>query len=111
MPRLLAGIRTFPRRGPAADVRIRFIGPDSETNRMRRTVLVPAFCALLAVVPAAAQQTKRLPTTRQFPTVHLRRPAPPDDAGFAAFRSTLAAIVRRRSFADLAGVVMAQGFF
>jgi len=78
---------------------------------MRRTLLVPAFCVLVAVGPAAAQQTRRLPTMRQFPTVNVQRPAAVADAGFTALRATLAAIARRRSFVDLAGIVMGQGFF
>lgn len=74
------------------------------------SLLLLAFTALpLATLPAAAQAPQQQP--KPYAPVALTRPAASDDASFVVFRAALAAAARGRIYAELAPLVLAQGFF
>ena len=60
-------------------------------------------------MPAAAQAPPRPP--KPYAPVAITRPAASDDASFIAFRAALAAIAKTRIYAELAPLVLTQGFF
>ena len=60
-------------------------------------------------MPAAAQAPPRPP--KPYAPVAITRPAASDDASFIAFRAALAAVAKSRIYAELAPLVLAQGFF
>jgi len=64
---------------------------------------------LIASIPAAAQAPPRAP--KPYAPVAITRPAASDDASFVAFRAALAAKAKPRIYAELAPLVLAQGFF
>jgi hypothetical protein len=70
---------------------------------------VPILVALLVAMPAAAQAPPRAP--KPYAPVAITRPAASDDASFIAFRAALAAKAKARIYAELAPLVLAQGFF
>jgi len=71
-----------------------------------------AFGAVAAVAPALAlPKPPKIPVSKPFAAVNVRLPAPPSDPSFAAFRQSLAALARRRSFDELAHLMIANGFF
>jgi hypothetical protein len=67
-------------------------------------ILILAFAALPAVA-----QAPRAP--KPYSPVAITRPAAFDDASFATFRLALAAVAKRRLYAELTPLVLAQGFF
>ena len=69
----------------------------------------PLLVALIASIPAAAQAPPRAP--KPYAPVAITRPAASDDASFVAFRAALAAKAKPRIYAELAPLVLAQGFF
>jgi hypothetical protein len=74
------------------------------------SLLLVAFTALpLATVPALAQAPPRPP--KPYAPVAITRPAVSDDTSFIAFRAALAAAAKSRIYAELAPLVLAQGFF
>jgi hypothetical protein len=70
---------------------------------------VPILVALLVAIPAAAQAPPRAP--KPYAPVAITRPAASDDASFIAFHAALAAKAKTRIYAELAPLVLAQGFF
>jgi hypothetical protein len=70
---------------------------------------VPVLFALLTAIPAVAQAPQRAP--KPYAPVAITRPAAADDASFFAFRAALAAKAKTRIYAELAPLVLAQGFF
>lgn len=89
---------------------------------MRRTTLLPLALLIVSVLTAVrtsigeqhalAQTGKPLPPPpKPYSAVALTLPRPLADASFETFRKELAAIVKRRSQADLVKLVVAQGFF
>lgn len=70
---------------------------------------VPILLALLTGIPAAAQTPSRAP--KPYAPVAITRPAASDDASFIVFRAGLAAKAKTRIYAELAPLVLAQGFF
>ncbi len=60
-------------------------------------------------LPAAAQAPPRPP--KPYAPVAITRPAASDDASFVAFRAALAAAAKSRIYAELAPLVLTQGFF
>ena len=72
-------------------------------------IAVPILLAWLTAIPAAAQTPPRPP--KPYTPVAITRPAPSDDASLVAFRAGLAAKARARIYAELAPLVLAQGFF
>jgi hypothetical protein len=75
---------------------------------MHRTAL-SILLALLTAIPAVAQEPPRPP--KPYAPVAITRPAASDDASFIAFRAALAAAARTRIYAELAPLVLTQGFF
>ena len=65
--------------------------------------------AMLMAAPASAQAPPRPP--KPYTPVAITRPAASDDASFIAFRAALAAIAKTRIYAELAPLVLTQGFF
>ena len=72
-------------------------------------LLLLAFTALPLATLAAAAQAPRPP--KPYAPVAITRPAASDDASFVAFRAALAAKAKSRIYAELAPLVLAQGFF
>jgi hypothetical protein len=70
---------------------------------------VPILVALFTAIPAAAQAPQRAP--KPYAPVAITRPAASDDTSFIAFRAALAAKAKARIYAELAPLVLAQGFF
>ncbi len=64
---------------------------------------------MLTAIPAEAQTPPRPP--KPYAPVAITRPAVSDDASFVAFRAGLAAKAKARIYAELAPLVLAQGFF
>ena len=60
-------------------------------------------------MPALAQSPPRPP--KPYAPVAITRPAASGDASFAAFRAALAAAAKTRIYAELAPLVLTQGFF
>jgi hypothetical protein len=79
--------------------------------KMRTTYsfLLTIVAASWAALPAAAQSPP-VPS-RPYAPVAIARPAASDDASFVAFRAALAAAATSRVYAELAPLVLAQGFF
>jgi len=75
-----------------------------------RSFLLVGLCIAVAPLDARAAPRKP-PTIAPFEAVAVRLPAAPADAGFAAFRQTLAGVAQRRRFDELAHYVRPQGFF
>src|SRR5437868_973942 len=73
------------------------------------SLLLAVIAVSSATVWAAAQAPPRPP--KPYAPVAITRPVPSDDASFAAFRGALAAAAKRRIYAELASLVLAQGFF
>ena len=72
--------------------------------------LLLAFIAVsCAALSAVAQAPPRPP--KPYAPVAITRPAASDDATFIAFRAALAAAAKTRIYAELAPLVLAQGFF
>jgi hypothetical protein len=63
----------------------------------------------LLISSAAAQPPQR--TSKPYVPVPITRPDASADAGFAAFRTELAAVAKGRVYASLAALVLKQGFF
>jgi hypothetical protein len=86
---------------------------DSDQDPMPSAGLVAiVFGIVIAAAPALAQSAARPPApTKPFAAVRVKLPPPPNDASFAAFRQNLAAVAKRRVFAELARNVTPQGFF
>lgn len=61
--------------------------------------------------PAARPGAAALPQEKPYPPVAIAMTAAPMDASFAAFRAQLAAAAKTRRYAELTGLVAAQGFF
>jgi hypothetical protein len=82
---------------------------------MRRLGLVAftlvAAWALIHTPYARAQSKPLPPPPKPYGAVALTLPRPLADASFEAFRKELAAIVKRRSQADLLNLVVEKGFF
>lgn len=70
--------------------------------------LLAALTAIL-VISAAAQSPS--PRPKPYAAVAIVRPAIPVDASLTAFRATLAAAASTRIYAELAPLVLTQGFF
>jgi hypothetical protein len=84
---------------------------DSVPN-MRRPgscILLALAASALAAVPAVAQPISLPP--KPYTPVAIALPAASDDASFATFRAGLAAVAKRRVYAELAQLVQAQRFF
>ena len=60
-------------------------------------------------MPALAQSPPRPP--KPYAPVAIAQPAASGDASFAAFRAALAAAAKTRIYAELAPLVLTQGFF
>jgi hypothetical protein len=73
---------------------------------MHRTAL-PLLLALLTALPALAQA----PPPKPYVPVSITPPPASDDASFIAFRAVLAAKAKTRIYAELAPLVLTQGFF
>jgi hypothetical protein len=67
--------------------------------------------ALLAFVASAVMAAAQPSLPRPYTPVPIARPASSDDATFIAFRARFAAAAKSRVYAELAPLVMAQGFF
>ena len=63
---------------------------------------------LLAAMPRAEAQS---PPPRPYMPVAITRPTASEDASFTAFRTALAAAAKNRVYAELAALVLPQGFF
>lgn len=74
------------------------------TMRRAHSLLFPL--ALLAPALAAHAQSPK-----PYAPVAITRPAPPADETFAAFRTRLAAVAKRRLYAELTPLVEPHGFF
>jgi hypothetical protein len=74
---------------------------------MRLTTL--ALTAMTALIGAA--QAEPVPPVRPYARVDVAPPEPFEDASFEAFRHELAAVARRRVYAELARLTATQGFF
>jgi hypothetical protein len=70
-----------------------------------------AIGALVAKSAVARSEPPRVQSTKPFAVVNVQLPTRPDDPSFAAFRQSLAALAQRRSFDELARVVVTRGFF
>jgi hypothetical protein len=75
---------------------------------MHRTAL-PIFVAMMVALPAVAQAPQRPP--KPYAPVAITLPAASDDTSFVTFRAALAAAAKSRIYAELAPLVLAQGFF
>lgn len=75
---------------------------------MHRTALL-ILLALAGSSPASAQAPS--PPPKPYAPITIARAAAFDDASFVAFRATLAAAAKNRIYAELAPLVLAQGFF
>jgi hypothetical protein len=71
--------------------------------------LLIVMAVSFAALPAAGQAPPRPP--KPYAPVAITRPAPSDDASFIAFRAALAAAAKTRIYAELAPLVLTQGFF
>jgi hypothetical protein len=71
--------------------------------------MLAVTAAICAALPAAAQSPPRPP--KPYAPVSITRPPATDDTRFIAFRSTLAAAAKSRIYAELAPLVLPQGFF
>lgn len=69
------------------------------------------MAALLAVSSAAWRAGAQTPPVKPYFPVAIVQPAASDDASFVAFRAALAAAAKSRIYADLAALVLTQGFF
>ena len=69
--------------------------------------LVTLMIPFVTAIHAAAQS----PPPRPYTPVAITRPAPSEDASFIAFRAALAAAAKTRIYAELAALVLPQGFF
>jgi hypothetical protein len=72
-------------------------------------IAVAILVALLTAPPAGAQAPPGL--SKPYTPVAITRPAASEDASFVAFRAALAAAAQTRIYAELARLVLAQGFF
>jgi hypothetical protein len=68
-----------------------------------------SFLLAFIASSATAQSPPRPP--KPYALVAITRPAAPDDASFVAFRAALAAAAKTRIYAELAPLVLTQGFF
>ncbi len=75
---------------------------------MRRILPFIILTLAFAALPAKAQ-TPRAP--KPYEPVAITRPAALEDASFTAFRLALAAVAKRRLYAELTPLVLTQGFF
>jgi hypothetical protein len=69
-----------------------------------------AFATLVALLAASLTAAAQSPP-KPYAPVAVIRPAPFDDASFVAFRAALAAAAKTRIYAELAPLVLTQGFF
>jgi hypothetical protein len=65
--------------------------------------------AMLTATPASAQAPPRPP--KPYAPIAITRAAASEDPSFTAFRATLAVIAKTRIYAELAPLVLTQGFF
>ena len=72
-------------------------------------ILFALAASALAAMPAMAQPMSLPP--KPYTPVAITLPAVSDDASFATFQAKLAAVAKRRVYAELAQLVQAQGFF
>jgi hypothetical protein len=79
---------------------------------MLRRTSVNIAPVILGLAMAASLSAARMSAAQPYyPTVAVKLPEPPSDASFAVFRGELAAIAKRRVYAELARLVVAYGFF
>jgi hypothetical protein len=78
-----------------------------EKSRRRGAAFIAAVTVL--TTPVGAEQ--RPPAPKPYELVAIALPPASEDTGFNAFRAELAAVAKRRIYAELARLVDAQGFF